>query len=284
MIVWLVETIRYFAKRPELNLVIRVHPAEIRGGLPSRQLAVDEIRKHFPEPPSNVYVVGPDQDLSTYALAELCNAAIIYGTKTGVELTSMGIPVIVAGEAWIKNKGLTTTPPLPATILQLLIGFPSLGASTRKRADRALKLLAYHFFFRRMIPVKGFEVLERLAALPGQYPVAQRSFLIAQSRIGNDLQWHPSGTPFIHPAENFRGEEICVSCVNPQMSQMDKRRTSQTHAVIGAAMTVHSGLRHGFLEPVYQEALERELVERAIPYERERALPIFYRGKPLMTT
>ena len=45
--------------------------------------------------------------MSTYALMSLCNAAIIYGTKMGVELTSVGLPVIVAGEAWIRNKGLT---------------------------------------------------------------------------------------------------------------------------------------------------------------------------------
>ena len=49
-------------------------------------------------------------------------------------------------------------------------------------------------------------------------------------------------------------------------------------------MTVHREPGHGFLEPVYQEALEREFVEQAIPYEREHALPILYRGEPLMTT
>jgi hypothetical protein len=30
--------------------------------------------------------------MSTYALMSLCNAAVIYGTKMGVELTSVGLP------------------------------------------------------------------------------------------------------------------------------------------------------------------------------------------------
>ena len=48
--------------------------------------------------------------------------------------------------------------------------------------------------------------------------------------------------------------------------------------IIGAAMTVHSELKNGFLEEVYQQALAIEMRLQGIPFEREKQLEIFYKG------
>ena len=60
--------------------------------------------------------------------------------------------------------------------------------------------------------------------------------------------------------------------------------SKESYAINGAAMEVYNQLSHGFLEPVYQEAFEKELILRKIPYEREKELTISYKGQVLRQT
>lgn len=55
----------------------------------------------------------------------------------------------------------------------------------------------------------------------------------------------------------------------------------ESYAIHGALFAVHRELGTGFLERVYQDALEYEFRERGIPYEREKKIQIMYKGKPL---
>ena len=58
----------------------------------------------------------------------------------------------------------------------------------------------------------------------------------------------------------------------------------ESYKIVGAAFKVYNGLGPGFLEPVYQEALEIEFQRQGIPYEREKQLKITYAGVELKQT
>jgi len=56
------------------------------------------------------------------------------------------------------------------------------------------------------------------------------------------------------------------------------RANQLTEAIIGAAIEVHRALGPGLLESVYEECLCRELELRGVTFERQRPLPVVYKG------
>lgn len=60
--------------------------------------------------------------------------------------------------------------------------------------------------------------------------------------------------------------------------------SKESYAITGAAMRVYNELGVGFLEAVYQEALEMEFISRGIPYVREKQLTLYYQGKEMKQT
>jgi GxxExxY protein len=54
-----------------------------------------------------------------------------------------------------------------------------------------------------------------------------------------------------------------------------------TNEIIGAAMEVHTRLKAGLIESLYQKALEIELTQRNIPFQRQVKVPVFYRGQQI---
>lgn len=153
MLDWIEKTITAFQSMPEKTLIIRIHPAEVHGTIRSRQLVEEEIKKRFDPLPHNVLVVSPDNEkLDTYSLIELCDVALVYGTKATSELAIRKKPVIVAGSAWAGGKGFTIDPQSEIEYLELLSSEPSALAMRHDQHEMALAY-GHYFFFKRMITV-----------------------------------------------------------------------------------------------------------------------------------
>ncbi len=113
----------------------------------------------------------------------------------------MGVPVIVAGEAWVRGKGFAIDVSSPEDYFRILSSLPlpqGMTAEGRALADR----YAYHFFFRRMIPLPFIRVWKtghfvadiksKDELRPGQWP-----------GLDTICEGILAGKPFIYPAETL---------------------------------------------------------------------------------
>ncbi|MBI2617109.1 capsule biosynthesis protein [Candidatus Gottesmanbacteria bacterium] len=201
MIDWVLTTISYFSKRKSIQLLIRIHPAEIHGLVPSRQPLLSEIKKYYPHLASNIKIIPPESTISTYAVMEKCNAVIIYNTKTGIELSPLGIPMIVCGESWIRNKGFSIDVTSKKEYKKILDKLPFKKKLTDRQVNMAKKY-AFHFFFRRMIPLPFIESKEKFTFtlnLEGLHDLLTGKYPGLTTMCDGILK----GTPFVFPHEDL---------------------------------------------------------------------------------
>ena len=62
---------------------------------------------------------------------------------------------------------------------------------------------------------------------------------------------------------------------------MDLIYKKECYDIIGAALHVYKVLGPGFVEAVYQEALQKEFCKRNIPHDREKEINIYYDNEVL---
>jgi hypothetical protein len=104
---WIAKTVQFFATRPEVQLVIRIHPGERLTHGPSM---ADVVKSALPEIPENIHLIGPLEKINTYDLMEIAQLGLVYTTTTGLEMAMNGIPVIACGETHYRKRGFTFDP------------------------------------------------------------------------------------------------------------------------------------------------------------------------------
>lgn len=147
---WVFESIETVANLNRVILVIRIHPAEVKGVAPTRQPMLKEIERRYPNLPRNVRVVPPESDISSYTLASLSDCAVVYGTKMALELALMRTPLLICGETFSRNKGYGVDITSRRMYQAYLRDVSTVPPIDDERYSRALKY-AYYLYFRRMI-------------------------------------------------------------------------------------------------------------------------------------
>ena len=147
---WLERTVLDFAKRPEAQLVVRIHPGERYTTGPS---VANVVQRVLPELPSHIRLVGALDPVNTYDLIEIADLGLVYTTTVGMEMAMSGAPVIVSGETHYRGKGFTLDPSTWDeyfhTLDQALTGSES--RLSRPQVERAWNY-AYRFFFEYPCP------------------------------------------------------------------------------------------------------------------------------------
>jgi hypothetical protein len=143
---WVSRTILYFIGRPDIQLVIRIHPGEI---LTREYSMVDVVRQTLPELPEYIHIIHPEEKINTYDLIDISDLGLVYTTTVGLEMALKGIPVIVAGNTHYRNRGFTYDPESWVDYFKILsnvLGNPKQHALSNEKIELAWKY-AYHFFF-----------------------------------------------------------------------------------------------------------------------------------------
>jgi len=104
---WIERTVRYFASREDVQLLIRVHPGET---LTHGTSMVDVVKDALGELPPHIHLIEPEAKINTYDAADIANLGLVYTTTVGLEMAMRGIPVIVAGQTHYRGRGFTYDP------------------------------------------------------------------------------------------------------------------------------------------------------------------------------
>ncbi len=143
---WISRTVQYFAGRPDVQLVIRVHPGEV---LTHGQSMVDVVKEVLPKLPEHIRLIGPKDKINTYDLLDVADLGLVYTTTVGMEMAMRGLPVIVAGQTHYRERGFTHDPDSWVTYYKMLgqvLDHPAQYRLTREQVERAWQY-AYRFFF-----------------------------------------------------------------------------------------------------------------------------------------
>ena len=143
---WLERSVQYYAGRPDIQLVVRIHPGERYLKGPS---VAQVVRNALPVIPEHIHLIEAADPVNTYDLVEIADVGLAYTTTVGMEMAMSGVPALIGGKTHYRSKGFTLDPiswDQYHTLLGSVLANPRQYRLTRAQVEQAWNY-AYRFFF-----------------------------------------------------------------------------------------------------------------------------------------
>jgi hypothetical protein len=156
------QILKTFKEDDTLHFYIRVHPNLAR-------LANTQTKKlqAIVSQYSNVTLIDPESEVDTYALVNVVDAVLTFGTTVGIEAVHLGRPSILLGRAFYEDTGVTIRPGSHKEVISILKNFkndrkladPDLLAEGAQKFGYYLATFGEPYFHVRQTSVSDFKMI-----------------------------------------------------------------------------------------------------------------------------
>jgi hypothetical protein len=143
---WLVETVGLALKNPNLNWLVKVHPANVwkmrQAGVSIVYNDVVALKEKYGHLPDNIRLVLPEDNINPVSLFAVTDVGLTIRGTVGIELPLWGIPCVTAGTGRYSGHGFTIDPPDLASYEKVLMTLHHVSKLDQEAVD-----LAKRFFW-----------------------------------------------------------------------------------------------------------------------------------------
>ncbi len=153
MIDWILQTIEWFRSNPDVQLIIRPHPAETSPQIPrTRETVSSAVESNGILLPKNAFMIKSDAKVTFSQLLSQFNVrgVVVHTTTVGFECPARGIPVVTTGKSPYRGFGFTIDPKSAqeyyASLSDVLKGERAVSASDQLLAKKFIKFYQFHYY------------------------------------------------------------------------------------------------------------------------------------------
>ena len=149
MMEWIAETIEWFGRHPEYQLIVKPHPGEQHPKIPETTERVGSaLALMGVDIPENVKLLKPTAKITLYDLIPRIDLGLVYTTTSAIEIAAKGVPVITTAKSPYRGFGFTIDPDDKKQYFESIINVFNRveDIDFEKQKDLSYKFILFYFY------------------------------------------------------------------------------------------------------------------------------------------